>query len=71
MSITVLDCLYNAQHNFKTASENMALTNFLYPLATEQLKNAITALENGKMPDDIIQNNMFSEIDTGEAKGEA
>lgn len=34
-------------------------------IAMEQLKNGITAIENGKGPDDIIQEHAFGAIDLG------
>ena len=51
MSTTVIETLENARANFKTAEWVPAL----FPLAMEQLENAIEALENGRGPDDVIQ----------------
>lgn len=61
MSTTVLEALENAKANFKTARSLPQI----FPLAMEQLENAIEALENGLEADDIIQQDVFGEVDTG------
>jgi hypothetical protein len=65
MSTTVLEALQNAELNFKNVGRMGAKNNPIYMMAMEQLKNAIKALENGKKPDEVIQENMFAEVDTG------
>ena len=65
MSTTVLEALQNAELNFKTVGRMGAKNNPIYMVAMEQLKNAIEALENGKKPDEVIQENMFADVDTG------
>jgi len=62
MSTTVLDALENAKINFETAKVMPAI----FPIAMEQLENAIKALENGKGADDVIQEHMFADVNTGE-----
>ncbi|WP_133719034.1 hypothetical protein [Methylocaldum gracile] len=65
MSTTVLDALQNAQINFETIGKMGAKNNPIFMIAMNQLKNAITALENDKGPDDVIQDHMFGDVDTG------
>jgi hypothetical protein len=65
MSTTVLEALQNAELNFKNVGRMGAKNNPIYMMAMEQLKNAIEALENGRKPDDVIQENMFADVDTG------
>lgn len=65
MSTTVLEALQNAQMNLQTV-EKMGFNKMLFDLAMEQLGNGIKALENGKEPDEVIQENMFSDVDVGE-----
>ena len=65
MSTTVLEALQNAELNFKTVGSMGAKNNLIYMIAMEQLKNAIEALEHGKKPDEVIQENMFADVDTG------
>jgi len=60
MSTTVIECLENAKCNFETARSLPAI----YPMAMEQLENAITALENGFAAGDIIQENAFGDVNT-------
>ena len=61
MSTTVIEALENAKANFETAK----ILPTIFPLAMEQLENAIEALENGLGADDVIQENMFGEVNTG------
>jgi len=61
MSTTVLEALENAKINFETARKMPTL----FPMAMEQLENAIEALENSKSADDVIQENMFGDVNTG------
>lgn len=65
MSTTVLDALQNAKYNLENAKKGGAIGSFALAIATEQLSNAIDAMENGKLADDIIQENMMSEVNTG------
>lgn len=65
MSTRVIDALLNAQVNFNTFGSMGAKSNPFFMIAMEQLSNAIAALENGKTPDDIIQEHMFGDVDTG------
>lgn len=66
MSTTVLDALQNAKYNLETAKrQGDPFAAVLIPLAMEQLNNAIAALENGKGPDDTIQEHMLGGVDTG------
>lgn len=65
MSTTVLDALQNAQINFETVGRMTGGNrNPIFGIAMEQLNNAIAAIENGKSPDDVIQENMFGEVNT-------
>jgi hypothetical protein len=43
MSVTILEALQNAQHNFK----NAAFMPVMLPIANEQLNNAVVLLEKG------------------------
>lgn len=61
MSTTVIEALENAKANFEIARMIPAI----FPLAMEQLENAIEALENGLGADDVIQENMLGEVNTG------
>lgn len=61
MSTTVLEALENAKVNFENARRMPAI----FPIAMEQLENAIEALENGKGAYDMIQEHMFADVDTG------
>lgn len=65
MSTTVLDALQNAQINFETIGKMGAKSNPIFMIAMDQLNNAVTALENDKGPNDVIQEHMFGEVDTG------
>ena len=66
MSTTVFDALSNARTNFKTIGQKMgADSNIIFIIAMEQLTNAITALENGKSPDDVIQEHIAAPVDVG------
>lgn len=62
MSTTVLEALQNAQFNFETLGKMGAKNSPFFVIAMEQLKNSIAALENGKSPDEVIQENMFGDI---------
>jgi hypothetical protein len=64
MSTTVLEALENAQINFKTVGKMGAQGHPIFQIAMEQLKNAITALDNGKAPDDILQESLLDEVKT-------
>jgi hypothetical protein len=64
MSTTVIDALMNAKVNFETLGRMGARNNPIYMIALEQLSNAIEALENGKAPDDIIQEHVGAHVDT-------
>ena len=65
MSTTVLEALQNAQINFETIGKMGAKNNPIFMIAMDQLNNAITALDNDKGADDVIQDHMFGEVDTG------
>jgi len=60
MSTTVIEALMNAQCNFETSRHMPAV----FPMAMEQLENAIKALENGMSANDVIQESMFAEVNT-------
>ena len=64
MSTTALQALQNAQINFRTVAKSVG-DNLFFLIAMDQLDNGIAALENGKAPDDVIQEHMFDEVDTG------
>ena len=64
MSTSVIDALRNAQCNFETIGKFGFSQNAIFIIAMEQLNNGITALENGMMADDIIQENVMSEVNT-------
>ena len=46
--VTILDALLNAQINFKTIGKIGLSSNPIYLITSDQLNNAIQALENGK-----------------------
>ena len=50
MSLTIMDVLYNAQHNLCNT-----VMPFQIEIGKEQLNNAIAALESGKSLDDICE----------------
>ena len=54
--ITILDALENGFIN---------LASGLPEVGIEQLANGITALKNGKMPQDVIQDNPDADLDLG------
>lgn len=54
--ITVLDALENGFINLATGAAE---------LGVEQLANGITALKNGKRPQDVIQDNLDADLDLG------
>ena len=54
MSITVLDTLYNAQVNFGMIGRVEMLDNPTFMAAMSELNKAIAAIENGKRPDEAI-----------------
>ena len=62
MATTVLDALRNAQVNFETISKMGLKGNPIFAIAFDQLSNAVTALENGKKRDDVIQEAMFGNL---------
>ena len=66
MSTTVLEALMNARCNFETLGKRGLGGNPIYMIAFEQLNNGITALENGKAPTDIIQENIADDVNVGE-----
>ena len=66
MRTTVLDALHNAQINFETIGEMGAKNNPIFMIAMGQLENAIAALENGKQPDDVIQEHIGADVDVPE-----
>lgn len=43
MSISILECLYNAKHNL----ENVSKMPSIMPMVKEQLNNAVVLLEKG------------------------
>lgn len=63
MSTTVLDALQNARLNFETIGKMGLKNSTIFMVAMFQLNNAITALENNKGPNDVIQEHMFDQID--------
>ena len=65
MSTTVLEALQNAQINFETIGKIGAKNNPIFMIAMDQLNNAITALDNDKGADYVIQDDLFGEVDTG------
>ena len=65
MSTTVIEALANAQINFETVGRMGANGNPIFRIAMGQLTNAITALENGKLLDDVIQENIAAPVDVG------
>ena len=62
MSTPVLNALQNAKANLETLGRLGASSIPIFTIVYEQLKNGVTALENGMRPDDIIQNNLVSEV---------
>ena len=65
MSTTVLEALQNAQINFENVGKMGAKNNPIFMMAMEQLNNAIASLENDKGPNDVIQDEMFGDVNTG------
>lgn len=65
MSTTVLGALQNARCNFETVERQGLGAHPIYLIAMEQLRNAIKSLENGRAPNEVIQDHMFGEVDTG------
>ncbi len=66
MSTTVLEALQNAQINLETAGCVFGLeTHPFFSIAKSQLDNGIKALENGLTANDVIQENIASEVKTG------
>lgn len=65
MSVTVIETLQNSQMNMETVGKMGAGKNPIFAIGMEQLNNAIEALENGKGADDVIQENLFGDVDTG------
>jgi len=57
---TVLEALLNAQANFETSK----ILPGLFPIAMEQLSNAINALEDGMTADDVIQETLLDDVKT-------
>ena len=66
MSTTVYDAIINAQINFETAASMGASANPIFKIALDQLNNAVTAIENGKDFDWILQENMFGDVNVGD-----
>ena len=60
MATTVLEALLNAQTNFETSK----ILPGLFPIAMEQLDNAIEALENGMAANDVIQETLLDDVKT-------
>ena len=65
MSTTVHECFINAQCNFENVIRLGGGKNPIFMIAMEQLNNGLAALENGKNLEDVIQEDMFSEVTTG------
>lgn len=65
---TVIDALRNAQLNFTTIGRMGASRSPIFVIAMQQLENGIQALENGKAPNDVLQENLLSDVDTGKPK---
>ena len=63
MSTTVLEALQNAKINFETI-KMMLPAHPIYDMALEQLSNGLKALENDMSPNDVIQENMFDDVNT-------
>jgi hypothetical protein len=61
---TALDALQNAKCNFETIGRMGAGSHPIFAIALEQLSNGIKALENGKAPNDVIQEHMLGEENT-------
>ena len=57
MSVTILEVLENAKYNL-----NGTVPEIQLPLAKQQLKNAIKALENGYDIDDDFDEKMLTKI---------
>lgn len=62
MSTTVLDCVKKAQNNFHAVGQTGMAENPVYSLAMVQLKIAITALENGRDANYVLQDSPFGEV---------
>jgi hypothetical protein len=62
MSTTVLEALKNAQTNFETLGNQGLKRNPIFAIAISQLTNGVLALENGRAPDFVIQENMASDV---------
>lgn len=65
MSTTVLEALQNAQINFETLGNSSLKANGIFLIAKGQLDNAIEALENGKEPNDVLQEHLGADVGTG------
>lgn len=64
MATTVLGALQCAKINFEAIGKEPAVGRHpIFVIALEQLTNAVTALENGKAPSDVIQEYMGGEVD--------
>jgi hypothetical protein len=63
--MTTLDALQNAKCNFETLGRLGLKSHPIYLIAIDQLSNAIKALENGKAPNDVLQEHMFGDVKTG------
>ena len=59
MSITVLECLLNAQYNLRLVED---MPHPVLAIGLQQLRNAITALDNGLGPNDVIQEHLGAEV---------
>ena len=63
---TVIDALLNAQCNLATLGGMMGSDEHpLLQIARRQLANGIKALENGMAPNDVLQEHLFCEVNTG------
>ncbi len=61
---TILDALQNAQCNLETLGRLGAKSHPIFLVALDQLSNAIKALENGKAPNDVLQERLFGDVET-------
>ncbi len=71
MSTTVHEALMNAQINFATTGRMIPVlaSHPIFALATEQLANALEALESGMDLDHVIQESLGGEIITSHTPG--
>jgi len=62
MATTVLEALEGAKINFENLGRMGLENNPFFRLAMNQLKNGVEALENGKHPNDVLQEEFLGEI---------